>query len=95
MLTLPWCPESPRFLYIKKKDEQAAIKGIIEIYEQLQRNGSYPLDMASPIQTDKTYPHCECVHVAMTYTLHISTTSALRQLRGNNSIEDELQAMKV
>ena len=29
VLTLPLCPESPRFLYIKKKDEQAAIKGII------------------------------------------------------------------
>ena len=26
-VTLPWCPESPRFLFIKRKDEKATIKG--------------------------------------------------------------------
>ena len=26
-VTLPWCPESPRFLYIKRRDEKATIRG--------------------------------------------------------------------
>ena len=28
-VTLPWCPESPRFLYIHRKNEEATIRGII------------------------------------------------------------------
>ena len=26
-VTLPWCPESPRFLYIKRRNEEATIRG--------------------------------------------------------------------
>ena len=26
--TLPWCPESPRFLLIKKRKEEEAVKGL-------------------------------------------------------------------
>ena len=27
-VTLPWCPESPRYLYIKRKNEEATIRGV-------------------------------------------------------------------
>ena len=27
--TLPWCPESPKFLYLKRRNEAAARKGIV------------------------------------------------------------------
>ena len=29
LLTLPWCPESPKYLYIKKNKEQQAKKGVV------------------------------------------------------------------
>ena len=28
VVTLPWCPESPRFLYIKRRKEEEAIHGM-------------------------------------------------------------------
>ena len=28
LATLPWCPQSPKFLYLKRKNEAAARKGI-------------------------------------------------------------------
>lgn len=31
---LPWCPESPRFLYIKRKKEDSAIQGIYVFFSR-------------------------------------------------------------
>lgn len=34
-VTLPWCPESPRFLYIKRRNEEATIRSKIHRFEIL------------------------------------------------------------
>ena len=50
MITLPFCPDSPKFLYFQRQDEKAARKGMIRCFDQAKKIWCHQVTFVSALK---------------------------------------------